>query len=107
MSGTAQLNDVSCYDLTWAANVVRRSWQDLHDAFAAEGKAKLLKELKRFVAGGLKTPPNQEDVAARLGVPIATLRTWISRLRQRYRFFARRSGTHRFCRDEASGQVVP
>jgi DNA-directed RNA polymerase specialized sigma24 family protein len=85
MSDTAHLNDVSCYDLTWASNVVRRSWQDLHEAFAAEGKAKLLEELKPFVAGGMTTPPNQEDVAARLGAPIATLRTWISRLRQQYR----------------------
>jgi DNA-directed RNA polymerase specialized sigma24 family protein len=85
MSGTAHLNDVSCYDLTWASNVVRRSWQNLHEAFATEGKAKLLEELKPFVAGGMTNPPNQEDVAARLGVPIATLRTWISRLRQQYR----------------------
>lgn len=33
----------------------------------------------------MTTPPNQEDVAARLGVPIATLRTWLSRLRLQYR----------------------
>ena len=85
MSGTAHLDDVSCYDLTWASNIVTRSWQDLHEAFAAEGKSKLLEELKPFVAGGMTTPPNQEDVAARLGVPIATLRTWISRLRRQYR----------------------
>jgi DNA-directed RNA polymerase specialized sigma24 family protein len=85
MLGTVHLDDVSCYDLTWASNVVRRSWQDLHQAFAAQGKAKLLEELKPFVAGGTTTPPNQEDVAAQLGVPIATLRTWISRLRQQYR----------------------
>jgi DNA-directed RNA polymerase specialized sigma24 family protein len=84
-SGTAHLNDVSYYDLTWASNVVRRSWQDLQQVWVAEGKAKLLEELKPFVAGGMTTPPNQEDVAARLSVPIATLRTWISRLRQQYR----------------------
>jgi hypothetical protein len=48
MSGTAHLNDVSCYDLTWASNVVKRSWQDLHEVFAAEGKSKLLEELKPF-----------------------------------------------------------
>src|SRR5438067_298314 len=28
---------------------------------------------------------SQEEAAAKLGVPIATLRTWLSRLRQRYR----------------------
>jgi RNA polymerase sigma-70 factor (ECF subfamily) len=85
MSGTAHLNDESCYDLAWASNVVRRSWQHLHDVWTDEGEAKLLEELKPFVAGGITTAPNQEDVAARLGVPIATLRTWISRLRQQYR----------------------
>ena len=35
--------------------------------------------------GSGAAPPNQEEVAARLGVPIATLRTWLSRLRHRYR----------------------
>ena len=30
-------------------------------------------------------PPNKQEVAARLGVPNATLRTWLARLRNRYR----------------------
>jgi DNA-directed RNA polymerase specialized sigma24 family protein len=85
MLATAHLNDVRCYDLTWASNVVRRSWQHLHEVYGAQGKAKLLNELKPFIAGGVTTPPNQEDLAARLGVPIATFRTWLSRLRQQYR----------------------
>jgi len=41
--------------------------------------------LRPFVAGGGKTPLSQGEAAQRLGVPIATLRTWLSRLRQRYR----------------------
>jgi hypothetical protein len=57
----------------------------LHQRLVAEGKAQSLDELKPFVAGAGATPPNQEEVAARLGVPIATLRTWLWRLRQRYR----------------------
>jgi DNA-directed RNA polymerase specialized sigma24 family protein len=85
MLATAHLDDISCYDLTWASNVVTRAWQRLQEAFAAEGKAQWLDELKPFLAGGATTPPNQEDVAVRLGVPITTLRTWLSRLRQRYR----------------------
>jgi RNA polymerase sigma-70 factor (ECF subfamily) len=85
MLATAHLDDVSCYDLTWASNVVTRAWQHLRQQFVAEGKAQWLDELKPFLAGGTTTPPNQEDVAVRLGVPIATLRTWLSRLRQRYR----------------------
>ncbi len=85
MSATAHLDDAMCYDLTWASNVVNRTWQRLREAFAAEGKEQWLDELKPFLAGGSAALPNQEEVAVRIGVPIATLRTWISRLRQRYR----------------------
>jgi DNA-directed RNA polymerase specialized sigma24 family protein len=85
MLATAHLSDAACYDLVWASNIVSRAWQNLQNAFVAEGKAEWLEELRPFVAGGSVTPPNQEEAAARLGVPIATLRTWLSRLRQRYR----------------------
>jgi RNA polymerase sigma-70 factor (ECF subfamily) len=64
---------------------VERAWQNLQNAFEAEGKAQCLEVLRPFVAGGGRTPPNQEEAAEKLGVPIATLRTWLSRLRQRYR----------------------
>jgi RNA polymerase sigma factor (sigma-70 family) len=85
MMATAHLSDAGCYDLVWATTIVSRAWQNLQNAFIAEGKAEWLEELRPFVAGGSVTPPNQEEAAARLGVPIATLRTWLSRLRQRYR----------------------
>src|SRR5207244_5259384 len=79
------LSDARCYDLVWESNVVSRAWRTLQNAFVSEGKAEWLEELRPFVAGGSVTAPNQEEAAARLGVPIATLRTWLSRLRQRYR----------------------
>ena len=85
MFATSHLSDAGCYDFVWASNIVARAWQSLQNAFVAEGKAEWLEELRPFVAGGSITPPNQEEAAARLGVPIATLRTWLSRLRQRYR----------------------
>jgi RNA polymerase sigma factor (sigma-70 family) len=85
MLATSHLSDARCYDLVWASTIVSRAWQNLQSAFVAEGKAEWLEELRPFVAGGSVTPLNQEEAAARLGVPIATLRTWLSRLRQRYR----------------------
>ncbi len=85
MLATAHLSDTACYDLVWASSIVSRAWQNLQNAFVAEGKAESLNELRPFIAGGSATPLNQEEAAARLGVPIATLRTWLSRLRQRYR----------------------
>jgi len=85
ISASADLNDSTSFDVTWAFTIAKRSWQQLRQKLVAEGKAQWLDELKPFVAGAGATPPNQEEVAARLGVPIATLRTWLWRLRQRYR----------------------
>ncbi len=85
MLATSHLSDAGCYDLVWASNIVTRAWQRLQNEFVAEGKAEWLEELRPFIAGGSVTPPNQEEAAARLGVPIATLRTWLSRLRHRFR----------------------
>jgi RNA polymerase sigma-70 factor (ECF subfamily) len=85
MRSTAHLDEVSCYDLSWASNVIARAWQRLGMALADEGKGEWFDALKPFLAGGTTVPPNQEETAARMNVPVATLRTWISRLRQRYR----------------------
>jgi len=85
MMETAHLSDSRAYDLAWASNIVKRAWQHLEDAFEAEGKAESLEVLRQFVDGSGRTPPNQEEAAEKLGVPVATLRTWLWRLRQRYR----------------------
>lgn len=85
MMGTMHLGDSAAYDLVWASNIVRRAWQYLQDAFETEGKTEWLEVLRPFVAGGSAPPLNQEEAAQKLGVPIATLRTCVSRLRQRYR----------------------
>ena len=85
MLATVHLSDAGCYDLVWASNIVSRAWKNLQNEFKAESKAEWLEELRPFVAGGSAKPPCQEEAAARLGVPIATLRTWLSRLRQRHR----------------------
>src|SRR5207302_3309666 len=83
MMDTMDLSDSAVCDLVWASNVVKRAWQQLQNAFEAEGKAEWLEVLRPFVAGGGKTPLNQEEAATKLAVPIGTLRTWLSRLRQR------------------------
>jgi RNA polymerase sigma-70 factor (ECF subfamily) len=85
MVDTADLSDSRCYDLVWASNTMKRAWQHLENAFEAEGKEEQFEVLRPFVSGGGSTPPKQEEAAEKLGVPIATLRTWLSRVRQRYR----------------------
>ena len=86
MLATAHLNHANAYDAVWASNVVARAWQRLRDEFEAEGKGEWLDQLRPFVEGGTTTPrPRHEEVANRLAVPVGTVRTWLSRLRQRYR----------------------
>jgi RNA polymerase sigma-70 factor (ECF subfamily) len=80
-----EMDPTSRFDLAWASNVVKRAWTQLEEAFAAVGKSQWLEEMRPFLAGGTATPPPQDEVAARLGVPVATLRTSLMRLRQRYR----------------------
>src|SRR6266480_4980847 len=85
MVETAHLSDLRSYDRVWASNIVKRAWQHLQNAFEAEGKAEWLEVLRPFVTASGRTAPDQEEAAEKLGVPIATLRTWLWRLRKRYR----------------------
>ena len=81
MSG---LDETGCYDQAWVATLVSRAWERLESKYLAEGKSRLLQELKPFLFGGT-VMPDQEEIAARLNIPFATLRTLLRRLRQRYR----------------------
>jgi RNA polymerase sigma-70 factor (ECF subfamily) len=80
----SELDETGCYDQAWVATLVSRAWERLEGEYLAEGKATLLQELKPFLLGGTAVP-DQEEVAARLKVPFATMRTLLRRLRQRYR----------------------
>ena len=73
------------YDRHWAANLVGRAWTELYRALVAEGKRDWAEAFKPFLLGGAVPLPPQEDLAARLGMPIATFRNALWRLRQRYR----------------------
>ena len=78
-------DDTQWYDQTWATTLVNRAWQRLEEELALEGKAQWLAEMKPLLLGGTAPPTTQEEAAARLHLPVATLRTWVRRLRQRYR----------------------
>ena len=73
------------YDHTWAATLLARAWEQLHAALVAEGKEEWINAVQPLLVGGAETPPNQEQLAAKLGLHPSTLRTALQRLRQRYR----------------------
>ena len=72
------------FEERWAAALVSRALEQLRAALAREGKEQLYEELQVFVTGAGPLP-DQAATAARLGLPFATLRTHIRRLRERYR----------------------
>jgi RNA polymerase sigma-70 factor (ECF subfamily) len=85
MLATSHLSDVNSFDVAWASGVVSRAWMNVRERFTAEGKRQWVDELRPFVAGGTAVPPNQEEVAKRLGTSVENLRVSISRLRRTYR----------------------
>lgn len=72
------------FEQRWAIAVVGRGMEHLRVSFVAENKAWLLDELSPFISGA-GPAPDQEQTAARLGIPPATLRSHLRRLRGRYR----------------------
>jgi RNA polymerase sigma factor (sigma-70 family) len=80
----ALLNEEQEYELQWAAALVSRAIDRLEAQFREGPKARLFAELKCFITGGTGLP-KQEGVAGKLGIPIDTLRSHVSRLRVRYR----------------------
>jgi RNA polymerase sigma factor (sigma-70 family) len=72
------------FERRWATALVGRALEQLRATLAAEGKERLYEELQVFVTGAGPLP-DQAATATRLGLPFATLRTHIRRLRERYR----------------------
>ncbi len=82
-SGIAESDEEQLYEQRWAQTVIGCALARLSQEFAGAQKEQLLHELKPFLCGGTSLP-KQADIAARLGMPIDTLRSHLLRLRVRY-----------------------
>lgn len=86
VDGTMLADDADqFFEARWAAALVGRALETLQNAYAADGRANLFGTLRPFLGGGDAPPPDHQELAARLGLPVNTLRTHIHRLRERYR----------------------
>jgi DNA-directed RNA polymerase specialized sigma24 family protein len=77
------------FELRWAKTLTTGALNSLREELQAEGKAKLFEQLKSFLTGGSDLP-SYDDASARTGLPRATVKTHVHRLRQRYREIVRR-----------------
>ena len=77
------------FELRWAKSLTSGALDSLRQEFQAEGKLKLFEQLKSFLTGG-SILPSYDEASARTGLPRATTKTHVHRLRQRYREIVRR-----------------
>jgi RNA polymerase sigma-70 factor (ECF subfamily) len=77
------------FELRWAKTLTAGALSTLRQELQAEGKLQLFEQLKSFLMGG-SVVPSYDQAAARTGLPRATVKTHVHRLRQRYREIVRR-----------------
>jgi RNA polymerase sigma-70 factor (ECF subfamily) len=77
------------FDARWARTLLGRAMTRLREEYAAQNKTSVLETLKVFLASGSDEATPYEEVAARLGVGLAAVKTLIHRLRKRYAFVLR------------------
>jgi RNA polymerase sigma-70 factor (ECF subfamily) len=77
------------FELRWAKTLTAGALNALRKELQAEGKLQLFEQLKSFLTGG-SVIPSYDEAAARTGLPRATVKTHVHRLRQRYREIVRR-----------------
>lgn len=69
----------------WALAVVERSLRIIEEEFAQQGKGDLFSALRPWLGYGKASQEPYEAVADRLGIPAGTLKSHVSRLRERWR----------------------
>jgi RNA polymerase sigma-70 factor (ECF subfamily) len=77
------------FELRWAKTLTTGALNSLRKELQSEGKLKLFEQLKDFLTGG-SVLPSYDDASAQTGLPRATVKTHVHRLRQRYREIVRR-----------------
>lgn len=72
------------FDRDWAFGLIKNALAALAHEFEVEGRADEFAALRCFLPGA-ELPPSYEDLSAKLGQPVAALKTKVHRLRQRFR----------------------
>ncbi|MGH7936488.1 MAG: RNA polymerase sigma factor [Chthoniobacterales bacterium] len=73
------------FERTWAETLVAGALARLAAEYRAEGKEKLFAQLKIFLTGGADPLPTYAELSVQLGTPASSLRSDVTRLRERYR----------------------
>jgi RNA polymerase sigma-70 factor (ECF subfamily) len=77
------------FDVRWAKTLTSSALNALRQELEAEGKTQLFEQLKIFLIGGSDLP-SYDEASTQTGLPAATVKTHVHRLRLRYREIVRR-----------------
>jgi hypothetical protein len=77
------------FELRWAKTLTSGALNSLRQELQAEGKTQLFEQLKSFLIGG-SVLPSYDEASTLTGLPAATIKTHVHRLRLRYREIVRR-----------------
>ena len=86
---TNELSPAETLDARWAGVLLQRALEKVRAEFSAEGKAKTFEALSPFL-GGEKPEVTYQEVAQRLGLALAAVKTHIHRLRRQFATAVRR-----------------
>ena len=78
----------SLFDVRWAKTLTSGALNSLRWELHAEGKTEIFEQLKSFLIGG-SVLPSYGEASTRTGLPAATVKTHVHRLRLRYRELVR------------------
>ena len=79
----------SLFDVRWAKTLTSGALNSLRRELHAEGKSELFEQVKSFLMGG-SALLSYDEASTRAGIPAATVKTHVHRLRLRYREIVRR-----------------
>lgn len=82
---SAELSADRLYQRRWAINLLEFSLEQIATDYADRGKGELFAALRPYLGVGEASEEPYETVASRLDMPVGTLKSHVSRLRQRWR----------------------
>ena len=96
------LHEERLFDQRWAAALTAAALSRLQEKYTAGPKARVFDALKSHVSGidAVDADGGHDEIAARLGVPVETLRSYLSRMRARYRELLREEVSRTVARAE-------
>ena len=78
-------NEDRLFERSWAEAVIAAVLDKLSAEDQSAGKQNLFQQLRVFLSGSEHPLPAYEQLTAKMGLPASGIRTYVARLRQRYR----------------------